>query len=79
MREVLHNIMTRRNWFLGALVVVFLIYFLIDPNSVFQMANGLWQLIKLAGVFAVAIVGIRMILGYKPFWWPAGSGGGKKK
>ena len=78
MREVLHNIMTRRNWFFGAVGVLFLVYSLINPHSVVQMVNGLWKLLQMLAAIAFAIVGIRVVLGYKP-WWLGGGSGAKKK
>ena len=78
MREVLHNIMTRRNWFVGAVGVSFLLYFFANPHSVVKMVNGLWVLVQMFAAIALAIVGIRIILGYKP-WWLGGGSGTKKK
>ena len=75
MREVLHNILTRRNWFLGAVVVVIAIYALLNPKEFGQLVS---QLFQMAAVIALCWTGIMVILGRRP-WWLGGGGGGKKK
>lgn len=78
MKEVLHNIVTRRNWFIGTIVVVVMLYFIINPQALAQLMNAIWKMLQLVAGIAFAIVGIRVILGYRP-WWLGGGSGAKKK
>lgn len=74
MREVLHNILTRRNWFLGAVGVVIAIYALLNPQEFGKMVS---QLFQMAAALALCWTGIMVILGRRPWW--LGGGGSKKK
>lgn len=72
MREVLHNILHRRSWFLGAVGVIIAIYALINPREFGQLVS---QLFQLALVLAIMVTAVKIILGQRPWWL----GGGSKK
>ena len=84
MREFWHNFTTSRNWFLGTIIAGFLIYLFlyraVDPAGFTQSVNGFFRLIgqtiQIIFCIALALTGIRVVLGYRPWWL---GGGGKKK
>jgi len=78
MNEFLRNFMNNRNWFIGTIVALVIIYFLINPEALMQLVNAIWNILQLVAGIALAIMGIRVILGYRP-WWLGGGSSAKKK
>lgn len=84
MREFIHLFLTNRRWFVGTMLVLFILFFflwrLFDPqgfasaiNSFFQ---AVWAIFQSLFVLAIVILVIRVMLGHRPWWM---SGGSKKK
>ncbi|MCF7831901.1 MAG: hypothetical protein K9M36_03390 [Candidatus Pacebacteria bacterium] len=83
MAEFWNRFLTDRRWFLGTIIIAFFAFLffwrLIDPagftTSINDFFQTIWGIIQSILVLAIVILGIRVILGYKPWWM---GGGGKK-
>jgi hypothetical protein len=82
MREFWHRFLTDRRWFIGTIIVLFILFmffwrlfdhegFVTSINNFFQT---IWGIIQSVLVLAIVVLGIRVMLGYRPWWM----GGGKK-
>lgn len=76
MREFLRRFLTDRRWFVGTIIVIFVFFLffwkLVSPERFVEIINGffqaIWGIIRFLFVIAVAILGIRVMLGYRPWW-----------
>jgi hypothetical protein len=74
--------MNDRRWFIGTVIVLFVLFmffwrlfdhegFVTSINNFFQT---IWGIVQSLLVIAIALLGLGVILGYRPWWM----GGGKK-
>lgn len=83
MREFFSLFLTDRRWFLGTVIVIAILFFvlwrLFDPQGFVSSINNffqtIWGILQSILVLMIVIFGIRVMLGYRPWWM----GGGKKK
>lgn len=83
MNEFIHRFLTDRRWFVGTIIVLFVLFLflwrLFDPqgftSSINDFFQTIWGIIKSILTLAIVILGIGVILGYRPWWM----GGGTKK
>jgi hypothetical protein len=82
MKEFWNRFLTDRRWFIGTIIVLFILFlffwrlfdqegFTTSINNFFQTIWGIFQSLL---ALAIVILGLRIILGHRPWWM----GGGKK-
>ncbi len=82
MEEFLGKLSTSMKWFLGTIIAVIMFYLwtLIDPSGSTVIINGFLDFIKsLFGLILtviIVIVGLRIMLGHRPWWLGGGRRGG---
>ena len=81
MKEFWNHFCTDRRWFVGTIFVLFVLYMigwrLIDPQDFIESMNSffrtVWQIVQGLLALAIAVLGIMVILGHRP-WWMGGKG-----
>lgn len=82
MNDFINRFLTDRRWFLGTIAVLFILFLfiwrLVDHEGFVTSINNffqtIWGIIQAIMTLAIAVLGIRIMLGYRPWWM-----GGKKK
>lgn len=83
MSDFWDRFLTDRRWFLGTVIVIFVLFMflwrLFDPQgfetSINDFFQTIWAVVRSILILAIVFLGIRVILGYRPWWM----GGGKPK
>lgn len=83
MYEFWHRFLTNLRWFLGTIIVLFIlsVFFwrIFDPQGFILNVNNffssMWEIIKSILALALAIFAIRIMFGYRPWWMGKGNKG----